>query len=674
MQIKNNLKLLSFIISIFLFSSIFAQSTTTNSESSTLASDEFRRGVQSYYRGQFNEAIMIFEKALSYLPDEPIIMDWLGKAYFRSGLESEALEQWKAAYQNNYGGSLLRARIETIEERRTAKRESIRDYKHAEQASLKAKTNTNTFFVQPTSVLALPDGGFWVVAYGSNEIIHFDVNGVIIERSFGPTQGFARPFDIAKKNDGTLIVTEFAADCVSFLTPSGKHIKSFGTKGINDGQFVGPQYIALDKHQNIYITDFGLPRISVFSSEGEFLFSFGTKANGFDGFIAPSGIAIFEDIVYVSDSYYGCIYKFDTAGNYLGELLPPDGLKYANGLKVWNDKLLVLDLKSVYLLDITTATLTELVSLGNAPSRLLAVNPDANSNLILVDYKNQELKVASTIKELAGGLFVSVQKVVSQQYPNVVLDVLVENRDGKPIVGLNEKNFFVTEKNIPVSDFKFYGSGNFSLDCNITIVIERSMEASKDEPLIQQAISEILEAVGEKGTVKVISASENPNFEAVTKDGLQIKSTLTPSWKLDKALRLATNDLVDANPKRAIIFLVSGVNLQKSFERYSLSDLASFMNNNGVKFYAINLHPQVVSEEIKYLVYKTGGTINYLYDAKGLKPVVTNIAETPSGLYRMGYKSEIFSNYGRDFLPVEVEVRLMTRSGRDEINYFAPLE
>ena len=50
---------------------------------SGLAEQEFRRGVQAYYRGAFNDSILQFEKALSYLPEENVILDWLGKAYYR---------------------------------------------------------------------------------------------------------------------------------------------------------------------------------------------------------------------------------------------------------------------------------------------------------------------------------------------------------------------------------------------------------------------------------------------------------------------------------------------------------------------------------------------------------------------------------------------------------------
>ena len=60
-----------------------------------MAAEEFRRGVQSYYRGAFNDAILQFEKALAFIPDEPLILNWLGKSYYKAGFESTALDQWK---------------------------------------------------------------------------------------------------------------------------------------------------------------------------------------------------------------------------------------------------------------------------------------------------------------------------------------------------------------------------------------------------------------------------------------------------------------------------------------------------------------------------------------------------------------------------------------------------
>ena len=82
-------------------------STASSPADRAMAGDEFRRGVQSYYRGAFNDSILIFEKALSFLPGEPLILDWLGKAYYRTGVEGAALQQWQYAVDAGYGGMLL---------------------------------------------------------------------------------------------------------------------------------------------------------------------------------------------------------------------------------------------------------------------------------------------------------------------------------------------------------------------------------------------------------------------------------------------------------------------------------------------------------------------------------------------------------------------------------------
>jgi hypothetical protein len=54
--------------------------------------------------------------------------------------------------------------------------------------------------------------------------------------------------------------------------------------------------------------------------------------------------------------------------------------------------------------------------------------------------------------------------------------------------------------------------------------------------------------------------------------------------------------------------------------------------------------------------------------------MVRSIAKTPSALYTFSYRSQLPTDFGRAFLPVEAEVYLMERSGRDNAGYFSPLE
>ena len=117
-----------FLFNLFCFS-LFAQVTTDDAgmtvpedrirtDKETFASDEFRRGVQAYYKGSFNEAIVQFERALSYMPNDNLILEWLGKTYYKSGLEVQALQYWQAASDNGFGGLLLQNKIEIVRERR----------------------------------------------------------------------------------------------------------------------------------------------------------------------------------------------------------------------------------------------------------------------------------------------------------------------------------------------------------------------------------------------------------------------------------------------------------------------------------------------------------------------------------------------------------------------------
>ena len=86
-------KILFSLIFVSLVSFTFSQTSTAGlynengirSAEEGLAAEEFRRGVQAYYRGAYNESIMQFEKALSYMPNDNLILDWLGKAYYKSG-------------------------------------------------------------------------------------------------------------------------------------------------------------------------------------------------------------------------------------------------------------------------------------------------------------------------------------------------------------------------------------------------------------------------------------------------------------------------------------------------------------------------------------------------------------------------------------------------------------
>lgn len=645
-----------------------------------VASEEFRRGVQAYYRGAFNEAILLFEKALSYIPGEPLILDWLGKAYHGSGVDGTAITQWEFAGTDGYGGELLKSKVEILKERRNLNPVSMDNLKYVEDSSFGNKNEKTELFRQPVSIAAMQDGSFWMTAYGSNELLRFNVNGIILDRTKGPVQGFDRPFDVIELQDGNLLVSEFASDRLSLLDKNGKFLKSFGKRGRGLGEFIGPQFLATDDYGNIYVSDFGNARIAVFAASGEALFTFGHKSGLFPGFTAPAGLAVVDGLVYVADAIRGAVYSFDTAGNYLQELLPEGSLKYIESLRAWNGNLVAASEKKAYLIDIAFSSVRELASLGNAPARVTAAVPDINGNLLLIDYKNEKIEITSRVNELAGGLFVLIKRVYADKFPQITMEVGVQNRDGRQIVGLTETNFIVTENNRIAADYSLIGSSYLNEGCDITIVAERSPASLKEKAALDIAIKELAAAMRGKGSVNLVSASNLPVLEGkFSPEDLhavpdRVRTPHAADWKLDSAVRLASGELINANQKRAVIFLSMGGISSDNFKQYNLNDLAAYMSNNNIRFYAVTFAQGSVPPELAFLAKRTGGKVSFVYNEKGLNHIISDLIASPIGMYQLRYTSALPTDFGRAFLPVEVEVRLLNRSGRDETGYFAPLE
>ena len=673
------------IITFFFFLSVLTATEnnffpTPTSQDRQVAFEEFRRGVQSYYRTSYNEAILLFEKALSILPDEPIILEWLGKAYYSSGLEDACLQQWDVAIKANHGGILLKNKAEVVRERRIFPLDLMEGLKFSESVGFSSVYQDSRLFRQPLSAIAMEDGSFWATAYGTNEVLHFDANGKIVDRKKGPIEGFDRPFDIIHTKNGHMLVSEFASDRISVLTKEGKFLRYFGKSGVNEGELLGPQFLATDFYDNIYVSDFGNARVSVFSFEGKPLFHFGEKNSSFSGFIAPSGICVIDNFVYVADSIKGTIYIFDTAGNYIEELLPENSFKSIESMREWNGNILLSSLSKAYLIDVKLSVIHELVSLGNAPTKITCATPDANGNILLADFKNETVEVTSRISELAGGFFVTIKRVFSDNFPKIEMEVLVENRNREQIVGLENLNFTVTENHNPVLNYALDGAAFLKEGCDVAILLERSPKMEEEKVAIDKAIKEIALAMRGKGKISIFSAGGKPNKEGdyFPEDIIdyipRFKGEISDNWKFDLGLRLASSSLLNAQARRAVIFLSFNDLKEENFGTYGLNELSSYMANNNIRFYSISLKEGVPCDELGYLIKKTAGEASYMYVNDGLKPLIARIAKSQTGVYKLSYTSSMDSDFGRRFLPVEVEVHLLNRSGRDETAYYAPAE
>jgi len=657
------------------------------------AAEEFRLGVHAYNRFSYNEAIFSFERALSFRPGEPLILDWLGKAYYRSGFEETALRQWRSAL-DIYGrtsstGMLLNARIETVSNRRFLLPIANDGIRYVSAGRYPGRYEDIILYRQPSSVLANDNGSVWVIAYGSNEILRVDVNGVIRERKRGPLNGFDRPYDMVRGLDGRLYLSEYRGGRVSVLNSNGDWLFYIGSRGLGEGQFVGPQHLTIDEDGYLYVVDYGNRRISKFDPDGLFILSFGQRSAFFPGMLSPTGIAAGNGRIYAADSVAKAIYIFDPNGNYLGRLAV-DSLTGPESMKFLQDgTLLVADRNRVLQIDPNSAIVRELGVAGNERVRITGADMDKNGNLVAANFDSSEITVMTRFDDLASGFFVQIRNVDAQRFPQVTVELTVEDRLRRPIIGLDNNNFLITENGVPVFNQRLTGAGFNYTGADISLLVERSDITSRlldDLSAASRDINRALQEMGNSRVVSVVSATAQPRRDyaispqaGVSANAIEnaVRGTadlFTPRWRFDLGLRLAATDLLAAAPKRSVVYVGSGNLGELAFEQYSLSEMANYLANNNIVFNAVIVGGGQISASVEYLCRETGGQFMHLYRPRGIGELIKSIAVNPSSLYSFTYTSRLSSNFGRAWLPVEAEVYLMERSGRDDTNYFPPLD
>jgi DNA-binding beta-propeller fold protein YncE len=538
-------------------------------------------------------------------------------------------------------------------------------------------------FRQPSAILALEDGSAWVVAYGTNEILQIDVNGLIRRRRRGPLNGFDRPYDIARGQDGKLYISEYRAGRISVLNEEGDWQYYIGSKGIEPGKLVGPQNITIDEEGYLYVVEYGNRRISKFDPAGTFIVSFGLREEGFRGLLSPTGIAAGRGRVFVADGVARQIYVFDRNGRYLG-ILASEGLRGPESLRFFPDgRLLAADTNRLLLIDVDSAIVSEIGLAGNTSVRIIGAEADRNGNILAASFNADEVLVMTPIDDLASGLFVQIERVVADNFPLVTVELQVQDRNRRPIVGLDARNFLLSENGQAVAEQNFLYAGYRSTDTDIAVLMERSPDSSRLQDDLAAAVRDINASTGRIRSL--VSAGEQPFRErlgdgdsggvtaaALAQAGRGSASAYTARWRFDLGLRLATTDLLGGAKKRAVVFVTSGQLGELAFEQYSLSELAAYMANNGVVFLAVLVGGNPADADIRYLCDRTGGSVLSLYRPEGIGPVLEQLTRTSSGSYILNYRSRLSAEYGRAYLPVEAEAYLLERSGRDSIGYFPP--
>lgn len=133
------------------------------------------------------------------------------------------------------------------------------------------------------------------------------------------SEKFQRPIGIAlSPDDKYLYIVDSVACQIHITSPEGKFIKSIGKRGIKDGEFNKPTFMAVSKDSKLYVTDTMNHRIQILTKEGDFIDKFGRLGKNIGDFGSIRGIALdSDDNIYVTDVLFNKVHIFNKNGELL---------------------------------------------------------------------------------------------------------------------------------------------------------------------------------------------------------------------------------------------------------------------------------------------------------------------------------------------------------------------
>jgi DNA-binding beta-propeller fold protein YncE len=179
----------------------------------------------------------------------------------------------------------------------------------------------NGLFSNPHGLKIDPQGFLWAVDNGSHMIFKLTRNGrvrMVLGRrgvSGESDKLFNRPADIAFGTNSDLYIADgYGNNRVAQFSADGTFIRSWGKRGVGEGEFNLPHGIAVDSRGRVLVADRENFRVQIFDAKGRYLDQWNHVGS-------PFGLALTDDgHVFIADGYHDRVVKTTLDGKIVGSL------------------------------------------------------------------------------------------------------------------------------------------------------------------------------------------------------------------------------------------------------------------------------------------------------------------------------------------------------------------
>ncbi|MDQ7787206.1 MAG: 6-bladed beta-propeller [Thermodesulfovibrionales bacterium] len=180
-----------------------------------------------------------------------------------------------------------------------------------------------------------------------DKVFGFDKNSDDVKVTFGGPSEFKNPSGMVyDEQRERLYIADTQNHLVKAFDSGGRHLFTIGKRGMEDGEFNFPSYVALDKTGKIYVVDSFNFRIQVFDPDGKYIRKFGKLGDASGAFSRPAGIGVDSDgNIHIVDTAFNNFQIFNIEGRLLlwigttgkkpGEFYLPTGLYIDNQDKIY---------------------------------------------------------------------------------------------------------------------------------------------------------------------------------------------------------------------------------------------------------------------------------------------------------------------------------------------------
>ncbi len=659
---------------ILLFISVFSYTQTIDEIN---AEKNFKTGMVRFYNREYEAAIQLFSKALSYQKLNNKVRYYLGCSYLNAGYTKNAIDEWENIVKFGDTSYQIRQKLNDLYFRLAIDKSYDYSNPYVFTRLYNGIENGMHKIDRPSFITYDNKNDSMIVSSTATKyVVEIDSSGKPVReigRNFGDYSSFQLPMGICLYNN-IFYIADYKADEIFTFDREGKFLSKFGSSGVASSNIAGPMGLYISEDEYLFAVDNGNDRIQKFGLKGEWIQSIG------EGVLKrPTDVAGASGIIYVSDTFNKRIVSFDTFGNML-DIIGEGILQEPLGLFIKNGKLYICDAENgLYIYDITGKSLNKFNTDENKVRFAFDACLDSKNIIYETDFNTPNIAIFNPLQLQYANLGLTVSQIWLSNYPRNLLHLRVWDKTGKPVFNLKEENISIFEEGTEIPFIRLGPTFEFRKNMYVKIIIDKSQAMEEYEPELIEMLNSFLTQTTGEDWLDVVTVNDT-----IENSGRMPSSILRPvdfvrkipyrglyPQDLDNAIHSSITELLNINRNKALIIFTAGETGNSTFSNYDADMISTYAKQNAVPVYVINFTDK--NREIyERITEETFGRYYSIRDLKAILNIYQEIKNAPPLEYIISYEGLNLKGLRDMWINVHIKVKYKNLMGIDDTGYYVP--